>query len=137
MRALAVMAEMAARVLREHADMPAVCGVRIDDRRVSLQLAGSKGKLPSIARWAQALQTSVVVTPCSTFVEITVSKPVDVAGVEGVTTVEVWTHLDLADLLLLAQRVGVVVDTRGGPVEITPQRLLAMLDDSPTSGRVA
>ena len=137
MSAFAAMADMAARVLREHAHMPALFNVRIDARRVSLHLATSQGKLPAMAAWAQALESAVVVTPCSTFVEITACKPVVVAGVDGVVTVEVWTHLDEADLLLLAQRVGVVVETASGAVEITAQRLLKALDGAPIVGRVA
>ncbi|WNV83235.1 hypothetical protein [Umezawaea sp. Da 62-37] len=136
MSALVAMTELVARVLREHADLPAVSDVRIEHRRVSFYVVGAEGKLPAMARWAHALQASVLVAPQFTTVEITASTVVEVTGVAGGVTVEVWTHLGLADLLVLAREFGVVVDTRTGPVEITPQRLLPSLDDATVTDRV-
>ncbi|NKE59698.1 hypothetical protein FXN61_23960 [Lentzea sp. PSKA42] len=128
--------KLAARVVRDHPDAPRVASVSVDYRGVRVQIGSVHDSLRPIAKWAQALRTTVEITPHSNFYGATATKSVDVAGV-GETCVVVWTHLELAEILMLARDLGVVVGATSGSVEITPQRLLTVLDAGLAEGRVA
>ncbi|WP_158842662.1 hypothetical protein [Saccharothrix deserti] len=138
MSALAELVELAARVLREHPDAPRVIDVSVSGYspgEIRFQLP-ARSELGAVARWALALGTTVVITPHSTYYGITATALVSAPGMDAVR-VEVWDHLDLAQLITLAQVLGLVVDARGGPVEISPQRLLDALDAVEPVERVA
>lgn len=128
--------KLAGRVVREHLDAPRVASVSVDYRGVRMQIGSVRESLRPIAQWAQALHTTVEITQHSNFYGATATKSVDVAGV-GETRVEVWTHLELAEILMLARDLGVVVEATTGSVEISPQRLLNALDAGCAEGQVA
>ena len=127
---------MAARVVRDHPDAPRVASVSVDYRGVRMQIGSVPDSLRPIAQWAQALRTTVEITQHSNFYGATATKSVDVAGV-GETRVVVWTHLELDEILMLARDLGVLVDASSGSVEISPRRLLTVLDTGRAEGQVA
>lgn len=100
--------EVAARVLREHPDAPAVTNVEVCHRSghgllVSLQLgyaAHLREITDAVASWALALDAAVQVVERKSYTEIAAY------GVVDGQTVWVWDHLEPAQVVELLDRTG-------------------------------
>jgi hypothetical protein len=106
----------AARVLREHPDLP-VAAIAIgwtsssDGVAVQLQMP-PRDEGVAVAAWARALDTTVTLRGEDTYVWLGA-----VAEVDG-CTVQAWNHLDLRTAAEVTTRIGVPLPAEGEAVQV-------------------
>lgn len=124
--ALAAGAELTARVLREHPDLPRIVGITLrrtltDHTEVWLQsdVQHSVGEaVTTVTDWAYALDCTVTLTVHERFTQVAAE-----AVIDG-HRVLVWNHLNPVDTAEVFARLGLPEPTLGTHIDISPTALL-------------